>query len=72
MDLMFHTPNVFMEDLRTLEHFGSDHFPIFTKFFINKRTSKQEHLTESLKQGEDEVVEEIISKGINEKSDNRN
>ncbi|TDD78813.1 endonuclease/exonuclease/phosphatase family protein [Flavobacterium caseinilyticum] len=72
IDLMFHTPDVFIEELKTLEHFGSDHFPIFTKFFINKKTSKQQHLTESLEQGEHQVVEEIISEGINEKSDNRN
>ena len=72
IDLMFHTPDVFIEDLKTLEHFGSDHFPIFAKFYINRKTSKQEHLIENLDEGEHQDVEEIISEGINEKSDNRN
>jgi endonuclease/exonuclease/phosphatase (EEP) superfamily protein YafD len=44
---MFHTPDVFIDELRSLEHFGSDHFPIYAKFFINKNTSKQEHLKEA-------------------------
>ncbi len=72
IDLMFHTSDVFIEDLKSLEHFGSDHFPIYARFFINKKTSKQEHLTEDLEEGEHEIVQEIIKEGINEKSDNRN
>ncbi len=72
IDLMFHTPDVFIEELKTLEHFGSDHFPILSKFFINKKSSKQKHLTEDLEEGEHEEVEEIIEEGINEISDNRN
>jgi len=72
IDLMFHTADVFIEDLKTLESFGSDHFPIYSKFLINKKSSKQDHLTENLEEGEHEEVEEIISEGINEKSDNRN
>ena len=72
IDLMFHTPDVFIDELRSLEHFGSDHFPIYAKFFINKNTSKQEHLKEKLEEGEHEIVQEIIADGINEKSDNRN
>lgn len=72
IDLMFHTADVFIEDLKTLEPFGSDHFPIYSKFFINKKSSKQAHLTENLEKGEHEDVEDIISEGIKEKSDNRN
>ena len=71
IDLMFHTADVFIEELKSLEHFGSDHFPIYAKFFINKKTAKQEHLTENLEEGEHEIVQEIIEEGINEKSDNR-
>jgi hypothetical protein len=58
IDLMFHTPDVFIDELRSLEHFGSDHFPIYAKFFINKNTSKQEHLKEKLEEGEHEIVQE--------------
>ncbi len=72
IDLMFHTQDIFIDELRSLEHFGSDHFPIYAKFFINKKTVKQEHLKEQLEEGEHEIVQEIIAQGINEKSDNRN
>lgn len=72
IDLMFHTPDVFIDELKSLEYFGSDHFPIYAKFFINKKTSEQQHLTENLEGGEHEIIQEIIVEGINEKSDNRN
>ena len=68
---MSHTADVYIEELKSLEHFGSDHFPIYAKFFINKKTAQQEHLTENLEKGEQELVQEIIEEGINEKSDNR-
>jgi hypothetical protein len=48
IDLMFHTPDVFIDELRSLEHFGSDHFPIYAKFsstrILQKRASKKESL----------------------------
>ncbi|SHG49933.1 Uncharacterized conserved protein YafD, endonuclease/exonuclease/phosphatase (EEP) superfamily [Flavobacterium micromati] len=71
IDLMFHTPDVFVEDLKSLGYFGSDHFPICAKFFINRKTAKQEHLVNELEDEERETVHEIIQEGINEKSDNR-
>ncbi|MCL6460783.1 MAG: endonuclease/exonuclease/phosphatase family protein [Flavobacterium micromati] len=71
IDLMFHTPDVFVEDLKSLGYFGSDHFPIYAKFFINRKTAKQEHLVNELEDEERETVHEIIQEGINEKSDNR-
>jgi hypothetical protein len=41
---MFHTPDVFIDELRSLEHFGSDHFPIYAKFsstrILQTRASK--------------------------------
>jgi endonuclease/exonuclease/phosphatase (EEP) superfamily protein YafD len=71
IDLMFHTSDVFVEDLKSLEYFGSDHFPIYAKFFINRKTEKQEHLVNELEPDENETVDEMIQEGINEKSDNR-
>ena len=71
IDLMFHTPDVFVKDLKSLGNFGSDHFPIYAKFFINRKTAKQEHLVNELEDEEHETVHEIIQDGINEKSDNR-
>ncbi len=69
---MFHTADVFIDELKSLEHIGSNHFPIYSKFFINKKTSKQEHFTENLEEVELVIVQEIIIQGINEKSDNQN
>jgi hypothetical protein len=68
---MFHTPDVFIDELRSLEHFGSDHFPIYAKFsstrILKTRASKRK-----LEEGEHEIVQEIIADGIKKKSDNRN
>jgi hypothetical protein len=62
---MFHTPDVFIDELRSLEHFGSDHL-IYAKFsstrILQTRASK-----EKLEEGEHEIVQEIIADGINEK-----
>ena len=48
IDLMLYTPAVLLEELRSLEYFGSDHFTISVKFFINRNTAKQEHLVNEL------------------------
>lgn len=71
IDLMFHTADVFVEELKTLETIDSDHFPIYSTFFINKKTAEQQDLIETLEQEEHEIVQEVIVEGINEKSDNR-
>uniref|UniRef100_UPI00289A4E92 endonuclease/exonuclease/phosphatase family protein n=1 Tax=Chryseobacterium sp. TaxID=1871047 RepID=UPI00289A4E92 len=35
IDLMFHSEEIFIEDLKTLENFGSDHLPVYCEFFID-------------------------------------
>ena len=71
LDLLFHSPEIFVEKLETLEHIGSDHFPILCEFHINLYDPKQEDEVKTLKPEEEEVVEELIEEGIKEESDNR-
>lgn len=71
IDLFFHSTEVFVAELKTLAFFGSDHFPIFSSFYINKKNTKQEELVEKLENGEGRDVNKIIKEGINEESENR-
>ncbi|WP_338375140.1 endonuclease/exonuclease/phosphatase family protein [uncultured Flavobacterium sp.] len=71
IDLIFHTADIFMEELKKLEYFGSDHFPIYSKFIINKDKSKQSKHIENLKGDEAEEVEKLIEEGKKENSENR-
>ncbi|MCB0443127.1 MAG: endonuclease/exonuclease/phosphatase family protein [Flavobacterium sp.] len=71
IDLLFHSTDVFIEELRTLSYFGSDHFPIYTSFHINKQNSSQEELIDTLEQHEKKEISQMIEEGINEESENR-
>ncbi|OWK74337.1 hypothetical protein CBW16_02695 [Flavobacteriaceae bacterium JJC] len=71
LDLLFHSPEIFVEKLETLEAIGSDHFPILCEFHINLYDTKQEDEVKTLKPEEEEIVEELIEEGIKEESDNR-
>lgn len=72
IDLFFHSIDVFVEELKTLEYFGSDHFPIYSSFYIHKESNQQTEQIETLELEEKEVVNEMIKEGINEESENRN
>ncbi len=69
IDLFFHSKEVFIEDFRTLRPIGSDHLPLFSKFFINHEEDVQEEEVETLDKEEAEEVDEMIKDGIEEKSD---
>ena len=71
LDLLFHTPDIFIEKLDTLESIGSDHFPIFCKFHINTEDEKQEEEVKTLEHGEKKEVEKLIKEGKEEISENR-
>ncbi len=66
IDLFFHSTDIFIEDLKTLRTIGSDHLPLFCKFFINQKEDIQEEEVETLKEGEEEEVEKMIEDGIKE------
>lgn len=69
IDLFFHSTDIFIEDFKTLRNIGSDHLPLFCKFFINQKENMQEEDVETLENGEAEEVEEMIKDGIEEESD---
>jgi len=68
IDLFFHSTDIFIEDFKTLGNIGSDHLPLFCKFFINQKEDMQEEEVEILEEGEEEEVEEMIEDGIEEDS----
>lgn len=69
IDLFFHSTDIFIEEFKTLRRIGSDHLPLFCKFFINHKEDAQEEEVETLEEGEEEEVEKIIQDGIEEESD---
>lgn len=69
IDLFFHSTDIFIEDFKTLRPVGSDHLPLFCKFFINYKEDTQEEDVETLEQEEKQEVKEMIEDGIEEESD---
>ena len=70
IDLFFHSSDVFIKDLKTLRSIGSDHLPLYSTFFINKKENLQDEEIETLQHGEKEEVDELIEEGI-EQNGNR-
>jgi endonuclease/exonuclease/phosphatase (EEP) superfamily protein YafD len=66
IDLMFHSDDIFIEELKTLENFGSDHLPVYCEFFIDHHNDEQEDLIERADAEEKAEAEEIIDEGIKE------
>lgn len=69
IDLMFHSEDVFIENLKTLENFGSDHLPVSCEFFIDHYNDEQEERVEEADAEEVAEAEEIIEEGIKEDGD---
>ncbi len=69
IDLFFHSTDIFVEDFRTLPDVGSDHLPLYSRFFVNHSSDIQEEEVEVLDEEESEEVEEMIEDGIEEESD---
>ncbi len=69
IDLFFHSKDIFIEDFRTLRNIGSDHLPLFCKFFINLTEDVQEEEVAILENGEEKEVDEMIEEGSEEESD---
>lgn len=71
LDLLFHSPEIFIDKLSIYPSVGSDHFPMGCSFHINKLDEQQEEEVDELESGEMQEVNEIIKEGIEEQSDNR-
>lgn len=71
LDLLFHSPDIFIDDLTICPSIGSDHFPVKCTFHIDLQSMKQDDEVKELDAGEMGEVDELIEKGKEEESDNR-
>lgn len=72
LDLLFHSPSVFIDKLFIYPSVGSDHFPMGCTFFIDRYSEEQAEDIEHLEKGDITEVNEMIAEGKAEESDNRN
>ncbi|WP_228377960.1 hypothetical protein [Chryseobacterium luteum] len=63
---MFHSEDIFIKELKTLENFGSDHLPVYCEFFIDHHNDEQEEKVEEATAGEKTEAEEMIEEGKEE------
>ncbi|SHL76642.1 endonuclease/exonuclease/phosphatase family protein [Chryseobacterium polytrichastri] len=66
IDLMFHSEDIFIEKLSTLENFGSDHLPVYCEFFIDHYNDQQEERIEKATPEEKIQAEQMIQEGKKE------
>ncbi|WP_270088456.1 endonuclease/exonuclease/phosphatase family protein [Sphingobacterium sp. SYP-B4668] len=71
LDLLFHSPDIFINKLFIYPAIGSDHFPVGCTFHIDTQSDVQEGEVKKLEHGEMEEVDDRIREGKAEKSDNR-
>lgn len=71
LDLLFHSPDIFIEKLKTLEYIGSDHLPIYCTFHVDVHCHQQEKEVQHIKKEEIKEVEQLIQEGKEEESSNR-
>ena len=69
IDLLFHSTEIFIEDFKTLGHIGSDHFPMYCSFYIDRNDSSQEAEVEEREEGDKQEAEEMIEEGKRETGD---
>ncbi|OPG95017.1 hypothetical protein B2I21_28390, partial [Chryseobacterium mucoviscidosis] len=62
-----HSEEIFIEDLKTLDNFGSDHLPVFCEFFIDyEQEEEQEERIDYATEEEKAEAEEMIEEGKEE------
>ncbi|MCJ7935100.1 MAG: endonuclease/exonuclease/phosphatase family protein [Chryseobacterium sp.] len=69
IDLMFHSEDIFIKELKTLENFGSDHLPVYCEFLIDHHNDEQEELIQTASTEEQAEAEKMIQEGIQESGD---
>lgn len=71
IDLLFHSNSIFIEEFKTLPNIGSDHLPLYCRFYINSKITGEETNEEPLDAEEKEEAKEMVEEGKKEESDNR-
>lgn len=71
LDLLFHSPSIFIDKLFIYPSVGSDHFPIGCTFHIDQGNPEQKAEVKHLEAGELAEVNELIEEGRREESENR-
>ena len=66
IDLMFHSEEIFINNLKTLENFGSDHLPVYCKFSIDHINQEQKERIDFASSEEKAEAEEMIEEGVKE------
>lgn len=69
IDLFFHSKHVYIEDFKTLRHIGSDHFPLFSKFYIGTTENPEAEHVDEHEEDDMEEMEEMIEEGKKENGD---
>jgi endonuclease/exonuclease/phosphatase (EEP) superfamily protein YafD len=69
IDQLYYSTDIFIDNIHTLPNIGSDHFPVYCSFHINKKITVQEEETIDLEKGELKIVNELIAEGKSEQSD---
>lgn len=69
IDLMFHSENIFIKELKTLENFGSDHLPVYCELFIDHQNDEQKKRIDKATSEEKTEAEEMIQEGKEENGD---
>ncbi len=63
IDLFFHSTDIFIVEFKTLKHIGSDHLPLYCRFYINPESTSQDNHIETLVEDEMAEVNELIEAG---------
>ncbi len=66
IDLLYHSHNIVIEEFKVLGDIGSDHFPLYTRFYIAPEELVDEKPSEYLEKEELEEAEEMIVEGKKE------
>ncbi len=69
IDQLYHSTDIFVREIHALPDFGSDHLPLYCKFYIDIINDVQEEEAEELESGEMQEVNELITEGIEEDGD---
>lgn len=69
IDQLFHSTEIYIQQLKTLRNIGSDHLPLFCEFYIDTDDQDQEAVVERLEAGAMSEVNEMIAEGKAEDGD---